>query len=40
MEAQLKARGVAVVSRSAYTLYIEDPEGNRLGLSHWPDPAP
>ncbi len=22
-----------------FTLYVEDPEGNRIGLSHWPDPA-
>jgi glyoxylase I family protein len=42
-EARLAAAGVAVVRRTAYTLYVEDPEGNRVGLSHWPaaaeDPA-
>jgi glyoxylase I family protein len=39
-EARLAAAGVAVVDRTAYTLYLADPEGNRVGLSHWPDPAP
>lgn len=24
---------------SPYTLYCRDPEGNRVGLSHWPEPA-
>ncbi|HTB57189.1 MAG TPA: VOC family protein [Polyangia bacterium] len=38
-EARLAAAGVAVVDRTAYTLYLADPEGNRVGLSHWPDPA-
>jgi glyoxylase I family protein len=38
-EARLAAVGVAVVARTAYTLYVADPEGNRVGLSHWPDPA-
>jgi glyoxylase I family protein len=39
-EARLAAAGVAVVHRTAYTLYLVDPEGNRVGLSHWPDAAP
>jgi glyoxylase I family protein len=39
-EARLGAAGVAVVHRSDYTLYVVDPEGNRVGLSHWPDVAP
>ncbi|HET6343871.1 MAG TPA: VOC family protein [Myxococcota bacterium] len=39
LESQLAAKGVPIINRSAYTLYIEDPEGNRIGLSHWPDPA-
>jgi|HubBroStandDraft_2_1064218.scaffolds.fasta_scaffold109565_3 glyoxylase I family protein len=38
-EARLAAAGVAVVARTAYTLYVADPEGNRVGLSHWPDAA-
>jgi glyoxylase I family protein len=38
-EERLAAAGVAVVGRTAYTLYVADPEGNRVGLSHWPEPA-
>jgi glyoxylase I family protein len=38
-EARLAASGVAVIDRTAYTLYVVDPEGNRIGLSHWPDAA-
>jgi glyoxylase I family protein len=38
-EARLAAAGVAVVHRTAYTLYVADPEGNRVGLSHWPAAA-
>jgi glyoxylase I family protein len=36
-EARLGAAGVAIAHRTAYTLYVRDPEGNRVGLSHWPD---
>lgn len=39
-EARLAAQGVAVVRRSHWTLYLRDPEGNRIGLSHHPDEAP
>jgi catechol 2,3-dioxygenase-like lactoylglutathione lyase family enzyme len=39
-EARLAAAGVAIVHRTRYTLYVRDPEGNRVGLSHHPDPAP
>ena len=38
-EARLTAAGVAIVHRTPYTLYVADPEGNRVGLSHWPDAA-
>ncbi len=38
-EARLTAAGVAVESRTAFTLYVRDPEGNRVGLSHWPQAA-
>ncbi len=31
--------GVAVDHESAFTLYVRDPFGARLGFSHWPDPA-
>jgi glyoxylase I family protein len=39
-EQRLAAAGVAIVHRTSTTLYLTDPEGNRVGLSHWPDAAP
>jgi catechol 2,3-dioxygenase-like lactoylglutathione lyase family enzyme len=36
-ERRLAAAGVAVYARTAFTLYVRDPEGNRVGLSHWPE---
>jgi catechol 2,3-dioxygenase-like lactoylglutathione lyase family enzyme len=36
---RLAAAGVAVERESAFTLYVRDPEGNLIGLSHWPDAA-
>jgi catechol 2,3-dioxygenase-like lactoylglutathione lyase family enzyme len=38
-EERLTTAGVAIVHRTPYTLYVRDPEGNRIGLSHWPDEA-
>lgn len=38
-ERRFAGAGVPVVHRTAYTIYVRDPEGNRIGLSHWPDPA-
>lgn len=38
-EAHLVAAGHEIVHRTDYTLYVRDPEGNRVGLSHWPDAA-
>ena len=38
-EERLRAAGVAVTHRTPHTLYLRDPEGNRVGLSHWPEPA-
>lgn len=32
-ESRFAAHGVEVVARSEYTLYVRDPEGNRIGLS-------
>jgi glyoxylase I family protein len=37
---RLADAGVAVEARTAFTLYVRDPEGNHVGLSHWPDEAP
>jgi glyoxylase I family protein len=39
-EARFREMGVPVVHRTRWTLYVRDPEGNRLGLSHYPDEAP
>jgi catechol-2,3-dioxygenase len=36
-EARLASAGVKVAHRTPYSLYLRDPEGNRIGLSHWPD---
>jgi catechol 2,3-dioxygenase-like lactoylglutathione lyase family enzyme len=38
-EDHLDAAGFPVTHRTAFTLYVDDPEGNRLALSHHPDPA-
>lgn len=35
--AKLSAAGHPVVHETAYTLYVRDPEGNRVGLSHFPE---
>jgi len=37
--AHLLAVGFPVTHETAYTLYCRDPEGNRIGLSHYPDAA-
>ncbi len=39
-EARLAALGVPIAHRTRWTIYVRDPEGNRVGLSHWPDEAP
>jgi protein-L-isoaspartate(D-aspartate) O-methyltransferase len=36
-EAKLREAGVEIVHRSRWTLYVRDPDGNRIGLSHHPD---
>jgi catechol 2,3-dioxygenase-like lactoylglutathione lyase family enzyme len=38
-EERLARLGVPVVHRTRWTLYCQDPEGNRIGLSHHPDDA-
>ncbi len=35
---RLEAAGHPVYQQTDYTLYVRDPEGNRVGLSHWPEP--
>src|SRR5262249_49803412 len=34
---ELRRRSVAIVDQTRWTIYIEDPEGNRIGLSHHPE---
>lgn len=36
-EEALVRRGVRIERESRWTLYVRDPEGNRVGLSHHPD---
>jgi catechol 2,3-dioxygenase-like lactoylglutathione lyase family enzyme len=36
---RLAKAGVPIYDRTDFTIYCKDPEGNRIGLSHWPDPA-
>ena len=36
-EARLAAHGVPVAHRTRWTIYVLDPEGNRVGLTHYPD---
>jgi catechol 2,3-dioxygenase-like lactoylglutathione lyase family enzyme len=38
-QARLAAAGTPVTHRTPFTLYFTDPEGNRLGLSHYPEAA-
>jgi catechol 2,3-dioxygenase-like lactoylglutathione lyase family enzyme len=35
-EARLASHGVPIVHRTGYSLYVHDPEGNRVALSHHP----
>jgi len=34
---RLTTAGFPVYQETAFTFYVRDPEGNRLGISHWPD---
>ena len=38
--AELKARDLPLVRETRWTLYVRDPEGNMVGLSHHPHDAP
>lgn len=35
---RLAGAGVAVYHETRFTIYVRDPEGNRVGLSHYPVP--
>jgi len=39
LEGVLAARGHGVESRTSYTSYARDPEGNRFAFSTWPEPS-
>ena len=36
-EDRLEAAGILVVRRTRWTIYFHDPEGNRVGLTHYPE---
>ena len=38
LERALEARGYAIESRTAFTSYTRDPDGNRVAFSHYPEP--
>lgn len=35
--ARLAEAGHPIYQHTGYTIYVKDPEGNRIGLSHWGD---
>ena len=37
--AKLAQAGHPICQQTDYTIYVRDPEGNRIGLSHWPEPG-
>jgi catechol 2,3-dioxygenase-like lactoylglutathione lyase family enzyme len=39
LERALEERGHAIESRTPFTSYARDPDGNRIAFSHYPDPA-
>ena len=36
IERELEGHALSIVHRTRWTLYLRDPEGNRIGLSHHP----
>jgi glyoxylase I family protein len=38
LERELASRGHAIESRTAYSSYSRDPDGNRFAISHYPEP--
>jgi catechol 2,3-dioxygenase-like lactoylglutathione lyase family enzyme len=37
LEARLRSAGVSIEAWTDFTIYLRDPDGRRLGLSHFPD---
>ena len=35
-----RLKGWPIEARTAFTLYVRDPDGRRIGLSAYPDPLP
>lgn len=40
MIARIEEAGIPIEARTAYTLYVRDPDGRRIGLSSYPDELP
>jgi catechol-2,3-dioxygenase len=38
-EERLQRANEQIEQRTAFTIYLRDPEGNRIALSSWPEPA-
>lgn len=38
LQKRLETAGFFLYHQTEYTFYVHDPEGNKVGLSHWPDP--
>lgn len=36
---KLERLGVALEDATTFSLYFRDPDGRRIGVSHWPDPV-
>ena len=37
--ARIESLGHRIVHQSDFTIYVQDPDGNRIGLSTWPHPS-
>jgi glyoxylase I family protein len=37
IESQLSARGIQIEHHTRWSLFLRDPEGNRVGLTHYPE---
>lgn len=39
LQASLKQAGLEILKETGFTFYVHDPEGNVVGISHYPDAA-
>ncbi len=37
IETELESRNILIEERTQYTSYFKDPDGNRIGISHYPE---